>query len=144
MSTTTVENDLQERLHLAGTEFERVHRQLNTKRQEFTAIKLSCSPSEFSAMSSAISQLELVEQERKMEFSVLESEFANQLYAEREEFARKDLLRQRGILEAELDAGQKEIDTLQAQINLARDRIGHLVNQRNCRILAQLNLLPKE
>jgi chromosome segregation ATPase len=142
MSTTTVESDLQERLRLAGSKFEAVHRQLSAKKIEFDSKKTSCSSTEFSAMTSEIQQLQLIEQEKKAELTTLEREYAVQLDAERASFERGDLLRQRITLEAELNAGQREIDILRGQITAAEQRIGTLIHQRN-RILPQLALLPR-
>jgi hypothetical protein len=140
--TAIAETDLSSRLRVAGNEFESVHRQLSAKKIEFETKKTSCSTSDFTAMSSAIQQLELIEAEKKSAFARVEREYAIQLDAERESFTRCDLLRQRIVLEGELDAGQKEIDILRGQITAAEHRIGTLIHQRN-RILPQLALLPR-
>jgi hypothetical protein len=140
--TTATELDLEERLRVAGNEFQGVHSQLSAKKIEFAEKGTTCSQADFAAMASAIQQLQLIEQEKKAEFSRLEREYAVQLDSERERFTKCELLAQRQRLEEELDAGQKEIDTLQAQITLVRDRIGTLIHQRN-RILPQLALLPR-
>jgi chromosome segregation ATPase len=140
--TTAIELTLEERLRVAGNEFESVHRQLSMKKSEFDSRKTSCSPTEFTAMSSAIAQLELIEAEKKSAFAGLEREYGIQLDAERESFTRRDLLAQRQRLEQELSAGEMEIDTLRGQITSAQDRIGQLIHQRN-RILPQLALLPR-
>jgi exonuclease VII large subunit len=139
---TAIELTLEERLRVAGSDFESVHRQLSTKKGEFDAKKTSCSQSEFTAMSSAIAQLEAIESEKRSEFTELERGYAIQLDAEREAFTKRDLLGQRQRLEQELAAGEMEIDTLRTQINAAEQRIGTLIHQRN-RLLPQLALLPR-
>lgn len=113
---TTVAFDLSERLRLATAECEDIKRRLSLRKQEFEEKKTTCSTSEFAALNSAVLQLQLIDDEKRQEVEELEQLFANEVYGERQEFTRRDLIAQRDKLLAELNDGADEINNLQAQI----------------------------
>lgn len=132
---------LQEQLSEASRELATIASRLSSKQDEFQQRKTTCSQSEFCSMHNGILQLEAIQAEKREVHSRLESEYANQLWQERQEYERSENLKRRTALLAESNGHQQEIEQLKAKISTAQDRITDLVLDLNRRIWPQLNLI---